>query len=186
VSRSGQTSRNPHEIWLEPRCIEGRNHPRGVPARQACVIPTPKGFLMERVATLAAGALAATLLVSAVPLATALRNGTPGLHQRKADVRPAGRSPMKGSVQLTRDADAGTVVQVVLRGLEPGADYATFFSETTDCSSPGEILGSAFTADAEGHAQVRTSIGLDLENVGSVSIRSGPSYSVVFGCARMR
>lgn len=141
---------------------------------------------MERVATLAAGALAATLLMAAVPLATALRNGTPGLHQRKADLVPAGRSPMKGTVQFTRDAGGGTIVQVVIRGLEPGTDCAAFYGGTTDCSDAAEVLGSAFTTDAEGHAQVRVSIDEEIENVGAVAIRLGPSYSTLLGCARMR
>lgn len=105
-------------------------------------------------------------------------------HHVKADLAPAAGSHVEGFVQITQLPHGGSVMNVVARGLEPGHVYASFYYESGNCTEPADLLGT-FTALPSGTGSVQGKIDDDLDEVGSVSVRVGPGYGELLGCARL-
>src|SRR5262245_49274890 len=103
-------------------------------------------------------------------------------HHVKADLVANGASGVSGFVQLTQLPHGGTNIHVVATGLTPGALYASFYYESSNCTEPADLLGT-FTADSDGDGQVNGKIDDDLDEVGSVSVRVGPGYGALVACA---
>ena len=75
----------------------------------------------------------------------------------------------------------GTNIHVVARGLTPGSQYTSFYYDNTTCSSGPDAVGM-FTANQDGIGQTHARIDDDLDDVGSVSVRT-PDYQTIFACA---
>ena len=125
-------------------------------------------------------ALLSLLLV--IPVAGVVIGGE---HHVKADLAPNGDSHVTGFVQLTQLPHGGANVHVIARGLEPGAVYASFYYESSNCTEPADLLGT-FTANASGTGEVHGKIDDDLDEVGSVSVRVGPGYGALLACAKTK
>jgi len=123
-------------------------------------------------------ALIVSLLVASVAIALAAEQHI------KATLVPNGDSHVSGSVQLTQLPHGGTNIHVTAQGLTPGSVYASFYYESNDCTEPADLLGT-FTANAAGVGEVDGKIDDDLDEVGSVSVRVGPGYGALLGCARI-
>lgn len=100
----------------------------------------------------------------------------------KADLVPNGSSGVTGFVIITQLPE-GSNVNVVVRGLEPGKVYSSFYYESTDCTEPADLL-ETFTADEDGNGHANGKIDDDLDEVGSVSVRVGPGYGDLLACAK--
>ncbi len=109
-------------------------------------------------------------------------NGSAGEHHIRAKLDTNGGSGVTGFVQLTQLPHGGTNVHVVASGLTPGAVYASFYYESSDCTEPADLLGT-FMGDGDGNGEVQGKIDDDLDEVGSVSVRLGPSYGTLLACA---
>ena len=94
----------------------------------------------------------------------------------------SGGSSVHGWVNLVQLPHGGTNTVVTVTGLEPGASYASFYYESSDCSAPADLLES-FTASSNGTATIHGMIDDDLDEIGSVSIRVGPDYGTLLACA---
>jgi len=118
-------------------------------------------------------------------LAATIAAGTTALsdeHHITATLQTVGGSGVTGTVQLTQLPHGGSMINVVARGLKPGAVYASFYYESGDCSAPADLLQS-FTANAAGEGRAGGKIDDDLDEVGSVSVRVGPDYGTLLACA---
>ena len=103
-------------------------------------------------------------------------------HHIKATLVANGDSGVGGFVQLTQLPKGGANLNVVATGLHPGIVYASFYYESADCSEPADLLGT-FTADDDGNGHIQGKIDDDIDEVGSVSVRLGPSYGTLQACA---
>jgi hypothetical protein len=104
-------------------------------------------------------------------------------HHVRADLVEVDGSGVTGFVNLTQLPGGGSNLQVVVRGLHSGTDYASFYYESADCSAPAdefqEFKGGAASTELHGK------IDEDLDEVGSVSVRLGPGYGTLLACARI-
>jgi hypothetical protein len=91
-------------------------------------------------------------------------------------------SHVSGFVDLTQLPHGGSMVHVVVHGLDPGTTYASFYYESSDCSAPADLLGT-FTGGPNGTGEIHGKIDDDLDEVGSVSVRLGPDYGTLMACA---
>ena len=105
-------------------------------------------------------------------------------HHVKASLEAAPGSHIEGFVNITQLPHGGASVSVVARGLEPGKVYASFYYESANCTEPADLLGT-FTAMPNGTGEVHGKIDDDVDEVGSVSVRVGPGYGDLMGCAKM-
>ena len=99
----------------------------------------------------------------------------------KAPLEPVGGSGVTGTVQLQQLPKGGSNVHVVAHGLEPGATYTSFYYDDNQCQVGPEEVGT-YTANASGTGTTHAKIDDDVDEVGSVSVRT-PDYSVLFACA---
>src|SRR4051812_27901814 len=83
-------------------------------------------------------------------------------------------------VQVNQLPHGGTNIHVVARGLTPGATYTSFYYDDHQCSVGPEEVGT-YTANASGVGTTSAKIDDDLDEVGSVSVRT-PDYSTLFSC----
>src|SRR4029453_1640485 len=102
-----------------------------------------------------------------------------------ATLESVGGSGVVGTVHLVQLPKGGAQLHVSVRGLEPGHSYASFYYESANCDAPADLLKS-FTANASGTAQIQGTIDEDVDEVGSVSIRVGPSYGDLLACAHTK
>jgi len=105
-------------------------------------------------------------------------------HHVKAPLEPTGGSGVTGFVELTQMPHGGANLVMEISGLQSGAQYATFYYESADCSAPADPFHE-FTADKNGRATLHGEIDEDLDEVGSVSVRVGPGYGALLACARI-
>jgi hypothetical protein len=117
------------------------------------------------------------LLTSPVPTEAAQ-------HHVKATLVAVGDSGVTGQVQLVQLPHGGTNIHVVARGLTPGSQYTSFYYDNTTCSSGPDAVGT-FAANQAGVGQTNAKIDDDLDEVGSVSVRT-PDYQTIFACAAVR
>ncbi len=126
-------------------------------------------------------ALLALLLVLP-PLA--LLAARPDDHPVRAPLAAADGSGVTGYVELTRHAHGGTDVLLVAHGLRADSSYASFDYANLDCAGDRDLL-STFAAKAGGEAEVHTHLDRDVDEVGSIGIRSGPGYGTALACANV-
>jgi hypothetical protein len=100
----------------------------------------------------------------------------------KVPLEESNGSGASGFVNLTQLPQGGVQINVVVRGLRPNTEYASFYYESTDCSFPADLLGE-FTTDDEGNGHVNGRADEDLDEIGSVSVRSGVDYETLLACA---
>jgi hypothetical protein len=99
-----------------------------------------------------------------------------------APLEPVGGSGVSGFVQLTGMPHGGTNIHVVATGLTPGVTYSSFYYESTDCSGEHDLLGT-FTANAAGIGTTHGFADEDLDEIGSVSVRTPDYFTTLFACA---
>src|SRR5262245_7254625 len=166
------TSRSRHrEIRVTESAIEEPTHmtrTTGVPA-----VPL-EGKMTKTIASMAA---LATIVLASVA------SGAP--HHIKAALDEVNASGVTGFIQITQQPHGGANLHVVAAGLTPGAVYASFYYESSDCTEPADLLG-VFTGKPGGVAAIHGKIDEDLDEVGSVSVRVGPDYGDLLACASLR
>jgi hypothetical protein len=99
----------------------------------------------------------------------------------KATLEPVGGSGVTGTVQLVQLPGGGTNIHVNARGLTPGVEYASFYYTDQDCDEDPDLIGN-YTATSAGVGATADKADEDLDEIGSVSVRS-PDYSVLYACA---
>jgi hypothetical protein len=103
-------------------------------------------------------------------------------HHVKAPLEPVGGSGVSGFVQLTALPHGGTNIHVHATGLTPGVTYASFYYESSNCTGEHDLLGT-FTANAAGIGNVHGKADEDLDEIGSVSVRTPDYTTTLFACA---
>ncbi len=96
-------------------------------------------------------------------------------------LQPVDRSGVHGFVVLHQLRQGGSRVAVLAFGLQPNTEYGSFYYTDGDCDEDAEAVGT-FTSTAHGVGVVSAVIDEDVDEVGSVSVRT-PDYSVLFACA---
>jgi hypothetical protein len=126
------------------------------------------------------------MIASMVALATIVLacEASAGPHHIKADLVTMNGSGVTGFIQLTHQPHGGANLHVVASGLTPGAVYASFYYESSDCSAEADLLG-VFTGKPGGVTAIHGKIDEDLDEVGSVSVRVGPDYGDLLACASL-
>ena len=69
--------------------------------------------------------------------------------QAKADFTPVSGSDVTGFAQITQLPHGGSLLRIVVRGLDTNASYASFYYEDPGCEGPPDLLGN-FTAMPNG------------------------------------
>ena len=97
-------------------------------------------------------------------------------------LQPVHHSAVHGFVLLRQLQHGGSFVAVLGFGLQPNTEYGSFFYYTDgDCDENPEEVGT-FVSNSFGIGFVSAVIDEDVDEVGSVSVRT-PDYSVLFACA---
>jgi hypothetical protein len=102
----------------------------------------------------------------------------------RVPLEPVGGSGVTGFVTLHQLKHGGTDIHVVARGLQPGTTYTSFYYDGPNCEIDPDEVGT-FTANHAGHGKTKGEADDDLDEIGSVSVRS-PDYSILYACANVR
>jgi len=121
------------------------------------------------------------LLVFSVLFLSSLGTTNAAEHHVEATLVATSDSGVTGHVQLVQLPHGGTNLHVVAHGLTPGNQYTSFYYDNATCTSGPDSVGT-FTADKAGVGQTHAKIDDDLDEVGSVSVRT-PDYQTIFACA---
>jgi hypothetical protein len=105
-----------------------------------------------------------------------------GDHHVKAPLEPEGGSGVSGFVQLTAMPHGGTNIRVHATGLTRGVTYSSFYYEASNCTGSHDLLGT-FTGNAAGVGHTHGKADDDLDEVGSVSVRTPDYFTTLFACA---
>jgi hypothetical protein len=97
-----------------------------------------------------------------------------------ASLEPVG-SGVRGLVLLAQRPQGGSFVLVVAFGLQPNTEYGSFYYDDNACQVDPELVGT-FTSNRVGGGFVSATIDEDVDEVGSISVRT-PDYSTLFACA---
>jgi hypothetical protein len=125
--------------------------------------------------------LTAALLGVSAASVTAASAGTPVAGPvRMALLQPVSGSGVHGIVVLL-PTNEGSKVFVVVRGLQPNTEYGSFYYDDNACMVDPEAVGT-FTSNSRGVGFIFADIDEDVDEVGSVSVRT-PDYSTLFACA---
>jgi len=121
-------------------------------------------------------------VMAALPLMILIASAVGGADKQvTADLLTKGSTGVTGTVQVIQMPKGGSNLNVRARGLHPGAEYTSQYYKSSDCSEPAVTLGT-FTADPNGEGGIEGRIEVDLDEVGSVSVRRGHELQA---CARM-
>jgi hypothetical protein len=128
-----------------------------------------------------------TLACLAGFLMVLLSNNVPGADRHvRADLVAADGSGVLGWVEVTQMPNGGATVHVTADRLPGHSTYTAYSYETRDCSGPEDTVGS-LRMDAHGRGEMDVRITDDLEDLGSVSVRTGePDEARVVACATLR
>jgi hypothetical protein len=96
-------------------------------------------------------------------------------------LQPVQHSAVRGFVLLRQLPRGGSLVAVLAFGLQPNTEYGSFYYTDGDCDEDPEEVG-VFTSNAFGVGFVSAVIDEDVDEVGSISVRT-PDYAVLFACA---
>jgi hypothetical protein len=96
-------------------------------------------------------------------------------------LQPVHHSAVHGLVLLRQLPHGGSLVAVLAFGLQPNTEYGSFYYTDGDCDENPEEVG-VFTSNSFGVGFVSAVIDEDVDEVGSVSVRT-PDYAVLFACA---
>jgi hypothetical protein len=99
---------------------------------------------------------------------------------RIATLQPVG-SGVHGLVLLAQRPEGGSNVFVLAFGLQPNTEYGSFYYDDNACQVGPELVGT-FTSNRAGFGFVTAVIDEDVDEVGSISVRT-PDYSTLFACA---
>jgi hypothetical protein len=102
----------------------------------------------------------------------------------RADLVAVDGSGVSGFVQITQIPGGGSNINVVVHGLTPGTDYASFYYESGDCTEPADPFAE-YKGGAGGTSEAHGKIDDDVDEVGSVSVRLGPGYGTLLACAKI-
>ena len=126
-----------------------------------------------------------SVLAAAAAIVAAPGHAPAAKDRAEAPLNSVGGSGVSGTVHLVQLPHGGSTVHVSVRGLEPGHVYASFYYESADCTAPADLFES-FTANPSGTAELQGKIDDDVDEVGSVSVRVGPSYGTLLACAALK
>ena len=120
--------------------------------------------------------LAATLVVGITTLAFAQA----GRHV-KADFSPFASSGISGTVDLNEQPRGVTAVKVLVKGLDPGAEYFTTWYSNSSCTQEANsqlnVIGT-FKANPAGNATMLGRLNKTIGEIGSVSIKLSSDQSL--------
>jgi hypothetical protein len=136
---------------------------------------------MKRVVVLLFLFLGVALAGGASSASGALAADATGTPAKLARLAPVGASTVQGLVLLVQQPEGGSTVAVLALGLQPNTEYGSFYYDDNACQVDPEEVGT-FTSNALGIGFVTAVIDEDIDEVGSVSVRT-PDYSVLFACA---
>jgi hypothetical protein len=102
-------------------------------------------------------------------------------HHVNATLQPHGGSGVTGRVELTALPKGGTLITVVVHGLQAGTNYLSLYYDNGTCDvepySADDVIAH-YTADAEGEATVTSKVDDDLDEIHSVSVRLDSDFSL--------
>lgn len=104
--------------------------------------------------------------------------------QAKADFTPVSGSDVTGFAQITQLPHGGSLLRIVVRGLDTKSSYASFYYEDTGCEGPPDLLGN-FTAMPNGTGEAHARIEENIDKVGSVAVRLGPGHGTLLARAKL-
>ena len=123
-------------------------------------------------------------LLLAAALALTLAGGaTASRDHVRTQLEPVGGSGVTGWVSLRQHRQGGTDIHVHARGLQPGTTYTSFYYDGANCENGPDEVGT-FTANRAGHGKTKGKADDDLDEIGSVSVRS-PDYTILYACANV-
>jgi hypothetical protein len=130
-------------------------------------------------------ALVALMVAAATVVATAAQD------HAKSNLVPVGDSGVHGKVHLTQLSPEGTHILVQARGLTPGNEYISLYydSDNPTCQleqyEEDDVIGGAtYTANPGGNAHISGVAEDDLDEIGSVSVRSAHDFKLL-ACAKV-
>jgi hypothetical protein len=129
-------------------------------------------------------ALVALMVVAASAVATAARD------HAKSNLEELDDSGVHGKVHLSQLSSGGTRILVQARGLTPGEEYVSLYydEENTTCElepySEEDVIGGTYTANPGGNAHTSGVADEDLDEIGSVSVRSAKDFKLL-ACAEV-
>jgi hypothetical protein len=130
-------------------------------------------------------ALVALMVAAATVVATAAQD------HAKSNLVPVGDSGVHGKVHLTQLSPEGTSILVQARGLTPGNEYISLYydSDNPTCQleqyEEDDVIGGAtYTANPGGNAHISGVAEDDLDEIGSVSVRSAHDFKLL-ACAKV-
>jgi hypothetical protein len=133
----------------------------------------------------------ALLLFASVALmvAAATAVATAAQDHAKSNLEPVGGSSIHGKVHLRQLSSEGTRILVQARGLTPGNEYISLYYDNPTCQieqyeEDDVIGGTTYTANPGGNAHISGVADDDLDEIGSVSVRSAQDFELL-ACARV-
>jgi hypothetical protein len=107
----------------------------------------------------------------------------------KSNLVPVGDSGVHGKVHLRQLSSEGTSILVQARGLTPGNQYLSLYYDNPTCEiedyeADDVIGGTTYTANPGGNAHISGVAEDDLDEIGSVSVRSADTFELL-ACARV-
>lgn len=124
----------------------------------------------------------------ALMVAAASAGATATQDHAKSNLEPVGSSGIHGKVHLRQLSTEGTRILVQARGLTPGKRYLSLYYDNDHCAlepySEEDIIGGTYTANPGGNAHTSGVADDDLDEIGSVSVRSAQTFELL-ACARV-
>jgi hypothetical protein len=136
-------------------------------------------------------ATVALMVVAAATVATAATptGQTDSATHIKAHLEPVGGSGVHGTVHLFQLPSEGTQIVVFAKGLKPGKRYLSLYYDNPRCAieqyEEEDVIGGApYTAIPGGFGFTTGTADDDLDEIGSVSVRSARTFKLL-ACARV-
>ena len=128
------------------------------------------------------------LAASAVAMASTLGETQTETHI-KAHLEPVDGSGVHGTAHLFQLPSGGTQIVVLAKGLTPGKRYISLYYDNPRCHieqyEEDDVIGGApYTAIPGGFGFTTGAADDDLDEIGSVSVRSAKSFKLL-ACARV-
>jgi hypothetical protein len=136
-------------------------------------------------------ATVALMVVSATAVATAATTTSQvgSAAHIKAHLEPKDYSGVHGAVHLFQLPSEGTQILVFAKGLKPGKKYISLYYDNPRCAieqyEEEDVIGGApYTATSGGFGFTTGTADDDLDEIGSVSVRSARTFKLL-ACARV-
>jgi hypothetical protein len=136
-------------------------------------------------------ATVALMVVAAAAVATAATTTSQAQSATyiKAHLEPKDGSGVHGTVHLFQLPSEGTQIDVIAKGLKPGKKYISLYYDNPRCAieqyEEEDVIGGApYTAIPGGFGFTTGTADDDLDEIGSVSVRSAKTFKLL-ACARV-